>query len=685
MAALGRRAALATVAVCLLPQGVDATGTAMTMQRANPIRRVVNMLQGMSKKIEAEGKKEEELFEKFFCYCKNGEGQLAKAIEEAEAKIPQLEASIKETAGAQEQVGAGVKQAKKDREDAKSAVAEAKALREKEAASFASQSAEMQANIDAMGKAVGALSGGSAANFLQTPAAAILRKATQNLEMSSGDRDSLAAFLQADSSEDEEEQGSGEIVGILKQMKSTMEADLAEATSAENSAKASFDELVASKNKEIEALTQSIEEKTTRGGEGGVALAEMKEDLEDTSEGLKENKALLGDLDKNCATKKAEWEERSKMRGEELLAIADTIKILNSDEALELFKKTLPSASSFLQVQSDAKEMKRQAAAALESKKRHGDHRIDLIALALKGKKMSFDKVIGMVDEMISVLQGEQTDDDDKKSYCEGEIDKTEDELKALKLKGSDLAKAADDAKGQIATFTEEIAALEQGIKDLDAQVSEATESRKEENAEFKEVKAANAAAVELLGMAKKRLNKFYNPKMAFLQNSEETEQEQPETPSGPYKKNEESAGVLGMIDMLVADIEKETTEMEVEEKNAQEEYESFMSDSSAKRSADLKSVEEKEGAKADAEAALDKIGEESKATLDSEMATAEILSAVHKECDWLLSNYDVRKEARAGEVEALNKAKAVLSGADVSFLQTRRTHAIVHFRGSRA
>merc|ERR1719326_2289616 len=280
---------------------------------------------------------------------------------------------------------------------------------------------------------------------------------------------------------------------------------------------------------------------------------------------------------------------------------------------------------------------------------------------------------------MIGVLGADQKDDDAKKTYCEGEIDKTEDEIKELKLKGSDLAKAAEDAKGQIATLGEEIVALEQGVKDLDAQVAEATEQRKEENSEFKDVKAANAAAIELLGMAKKRLNKFYNPKLAFVQTAETTEGGQPETPSGPYKKSEESAGVLGMIDMLVADLEKETTEMEVEEENAQEEYEKAQKDSSSKRSADLKSIEEKEGAKADAEASLDKIAEETKATLDSEMATAEILGAIHKECDWLLSNYDVRKEARADEVEALNKAKAVLSGADYSFLQTKRTHAVIH------
>eukprot|EP00929_Paragymnodinium_shiwhaense_P012254 TRINITY_DN1190_c0_g1_i1.p1 TRINITY_DN1190_c0_g1~~TRINITY_DN1190_c0_g1_i1.p1 ORF type:complete len:202 (+),score=98.67 TRINITY_DN1190_c0_g1_i1:3-608(+) len=197
------------------------------------------------------------------------------------------------------------------------------------------------------------------------------------------------------------------------------------------------------------------------------------------------------------------------------------------------------------------------------------------------------------------------------------------------------------------------------------------------------EVKAGNVAAVELLGMAKNRLQKFYNPKLAKFMQLQAQGEQAPETPSGPYKKSEESAGVLDMIDMLVADLEKENTQMEVEEKNAQEEYEQAMKDSSAKKAADLKSIEEKEGAKADAEASLDKLAADAKATLDSEMATAEILGAVHKDCDWLLANYEVRKEARADEVEALNKAKAVLSGADYSFLQTKRSHAAIRLRGA--
>merc|ERR1719420_2503686 len=68
-----------------------------SLAAANPIRKVVNMLQGMVKKVEAEGEKEQELFDKYMCYCKNSGGDLSKSIGDAETKIPQLEADIKES------------------------------------------------------------------------------------------------------------------------------------------------------------------------------------------------------------------------------------------------------------------------------------------------------------------------------------------------------------------------------------------------------------------------------------------------------------------------------------------------------------------------------------------------------------------------------------------------------------
>merc|ERR1719263_2606222 len=115
---------------------------------------------------------------------------------------------------------------------------------------------------------------------------------------------------------------------------------------------------------------------------------------------------------------------------------------------------------------------------------------------------------------MVALLGQEQTDDDNKKEYCENLIDKTEDDLKSLELTVSDLGKAIADYKERIATLAEELEALEDGIKALDKQVAEATDDRKEEHAENTETVASDNAAKEIIGLAKNRLNKFYNPKL---------------------------------------------------------------------------------------------------------------------------------------------------------------------------
>merc|ERR1712050_213149 len=102
---------------------------------------------------------------------------------------------------------------------------------------------------------------------------------------------------------------------------------------------------------------------TSQIGELGVELVTQKEDLDDTTKSLIEDEAFLKDLATNCKTKEEEWATRQKVRAEETLALADTIKILNDDDALELFKKTLPTPS-LLQVKTNGKAMKQRAVTA---------------------------------------------------------------------------------------------------------------------------------------------------------------------------------------------------------------------------------------------------------------------------------------------------------------------------------
>merc|ERR1719221_2042991 len=123
------------------------------------------------------------------------------------------------------------------------------------------------------------------------------------------------------------------------------------------------------------------------------------------------------------------------------------------------------------------------------------------------------------------------------------------------------------------------------------------------------------------------------------------------------------------MIDMLVQDLDKEMQSATTSENDAQKDYEKLMEDAKAKRAADSKSIAEKESSKAELEGELQTHTDGKAAATKQAMATAEAIKNLHLDCDWLLANFQARKDARAGEVESLKNAKAVLSGADYSLV----------------
>merc|ERR1719355_87627 len=307
-------------------------------------------------------------------------GTLGKSISDANTKIPQLEADIKQAVEEKTQLEEDIKAHQEDRAAAEEAMAKATEMREKEAAAFAKEMGQDKANLDALAKALAAIEKGMAGGFLQTNAASVLRQlVVSKMDMIDLDRKELVAFLQGSDSE-EYAPASGEIVGILKQLQDEMQGDLKELIAQEEAAKKAYEELMAAKKKEVEALTKAIEEKLVRVGELGVSIAQMKNELEDTQETLAEDTKYIADLGKTCAAKTKEWDARCKSRSEELLALSDTIKILNDDDALELFKKTAASAS-FLQVEVSSHEVRQKAWQVLSGVRHRKNVQIDLIAL----------------------------------------------------------------------------------------------------------------------------------------------------------------------------------------------------------------------------------------------------------------------------------------------------------------
>jgi len=289
---------------------------------------------------------------------------------------------------------------------------------------------------------------------------------------------------------------------------------------------------------------------------------------------------------------------------------------------------------------------------------------------------------------MVSALKREGLDDANKKEYCLSTFDSTEDKKKELEHVASDTGTAIASAEENLAALTEEIAEAEKSIKALDASVSEATAIRKAENEDYKALVQSDSAAKELLLFAKNRLNRFYNPKlynppakvelsaqgaierdMSFVQISEHVQRRNgveppPETWGAYAKKTEESSGVIAMIDLLVKDLDTELTEAATEDKNSQEEYDKTIADAKEERVGLSKALKDNSAAKADNTADLEGLKATKKSTAAELMATEKFLSGLHAECDWLLKYFTVREDARSGEIEALGRAKAVLSGA---------------------
>jgi len=694
----------------------------------NPIRKVVILLQKMQKEVDAEGKKAQELFDKYVCYCKNSGGELAESVKTAEAKIPELTSGIEEAKGRKEQLEKQLKSQQEDRQAAKDAMSTAESLRSKEKAAFEKAHADSKANLAALNKAISAISKGMGSSFLQTPTAGKLRTLLgEEQNLVEADRETVLAFLSG-TEHDGYVPASGEILGILKQLGDDMQKEQDEMVAREEAAVKDHEGLMLAKRKEVESQTRFIESALTRIADLGVELARLQADLEDTQEAYQLDSSFLADLNVNCKKKKETHEQENTARAEEILAIGEAIKVLNDDDSLDLFKKTLPSpAESFVQVQVSSDDVRRDARGVIEKARsrmrpRDGRHHLDFIVLALRGRKKGFDEVLAMVDKLMAILRSEQVEDDDKKEYCNRELDTAEDKQKALKHDIADFEKFIDDGKDTVEKVTSEIEALKKGIKDLDQSVAEATAQRKEENAEFKELMSANAAAKELLRFAKNRLNKFYNSKLykapakrelseedrIYENNGGEVPEEEgggiantgimraptlvqvaarakvaakrraappppPETAAAYMKKTEASGGVIAMIDLLVADLDNQMTVAETEEKNAQEEYETAMADSGEKRAQDSKALTDKEGARAELKAKLEEMEADKKSASKELASVTSYAASIHSECDWLLQYYSTRKEARADEIDSLQKAKAVLSGADYSFLQLRR------------
>jgi len=695
------------LAVVLFALLVGVATSARVKSQENPIRKVVRLMQDMSAEIETEKKKEQELFEKFMCICNEYPSELQTSIAAAGQAIAGYTSKIEEETALKGKLAEELKTHAMDKDAAEKDLAKATTLREKEVTEYDSSVADLKGSIGQLDSAIPALeAGASASALLQSEGSNHLKNIVEvSNVLTDFDKKQVLAFLDsgndASASSLSYSPGSGEVLGILKQMKDDMAKSLEEAENSEKVAGAGFADLKSAKDSEIELAAESIEAKEKKSGELAVSIAQSQDALEDTTEDKADSSKMLKTLLDTCDSKKLEWQARLKSRDDEIAAISEAVTILNDDDALDVFKKAVPAAlvdnsAGFLQTRhSEGSMLKLEKALDIlkQANKKHHDVHLSFLLQKMTSKLNSkqgpdFGAVSKMIDEMVTVLTNEQAEDAKKKEWCTAELTKAETELAAKQEKMDQTTAAIAQVEDEIAGLADDIKALGESIAGLDKAVFEATADRKAAHAEYVESIQLGEAAVGLIGKAKNRLMKFYNPTVykappkkeatmeekiiasygSFIQrhNAKNSKRQMPDIPELPAYEKKNSGGVVALMDKIVLDLEKDKATAEADEKNAQKDYVELMSESQTTREADSKSLVNKKSAKAERESAL-VTAKEGKAVTFEELSNANtFLADLHSSCDFVVQNFAMREQARGTELESLKSAKAVLAGASL-------------------
>lgn len=688
------------------------------LDSGNPVSKVVGLLNEMKAQVEKEAAEDKELYDEMACWCKTNDKEKTEAVEIAEKSITDLTAAIEEYVARKATLINEIDALGEENQANTNALAEAEAQREKEAAEFTDEEANAKQASAALKQAIEVL---SKVQLTQMPPKhevllqlkslgieKVIKRASQwpkfkdvmqedlwNLLSDLGGRSGFlpgGRTITGLMSQEPIEGGgaaagaksynsrSGEIVGMLTTMKTEFDNDLAASQKEELQAQISYEGLRAAKEAQIAAANAAIEEKSAELADTGEKLAKAKQDLEDTQNALSADQKFLIDLAKRCKVAEEEYTERAKTRNEEILAIGETIKILTSDESRDLFAKT----TSFVQVkqfkavqhhaQGQTQEIQRKWRHEAANKILGVAHRHQswqLAGLAVSVQLDAFGKIKEIMDKMVAELKKQQEEEVKKKEQCTADIDTNEDELKEKGHQIEDLESTISDLTGTLATLKEGLESAKSQIAESQVSLKRAGEDRKAANAEFQGVVADQRATVHILNKALERLQKFYAKKELLLQVKKGGQPEPgaaapPPPPSAkPYEKSGGAGGVMQMISQIISEAEQAEAEAITAENEAQAAYAEMVENTNAALAALATEITEKTIAESEARASKEVADKDLMAAQAEKKGLDETGIALHKGCDFLLENFEIRQKARAEEIDAIGEAKAILSGSD--------------------
>jgi len=713
------RLALILAVLCVQPIAASQTTSA--------VKKVIIMLEDMSATAKAEKKNEEVAFAKFSTWCANEQPSLAaevkkngEQIELLQTETSKLDSDVKDLQAtiAELQSTVVAHEANKKAETAQ---------RETDHADFVTESKDYEESVDALERAIFVL---QKQNFDRPGTEAALLQLTTRPELPEKAKNMLAAFLSMMGKAKQEPAGlsyqapeanayefqSGSIIDLLKKLKGEFSAKLGDCQKEEMNSKHAYDMIIQDLTDSIENGETDIEEKKGHVQGKMEGSAKKKKHLLSVTALKAENEKLLEATATECSEKTLSFEEKQKLRAEEIKAIAKAIEILSSPEVLENANTYLnlgqqKAAPSLAQVIVDRKSalvgqsegIHHQLHDFLVSESRRLKSK-DLGLLAQSASVDPFGKVKKMIENMITRLMEEANADAQHEGFCDTELGKSKVTRNKLSEEIDGLQAAVEDGKATISLLTEETATLTKEVAELVQAMAEATEMREEEKATNKKTikdaqaaKTAVQAAISVLqdfytkastatalmqGQRAQPKDKQWGLKKEVKMGSDEWNslanpgsegvdtghKEGMQTFGDVYQgAQDEAGGVLALLEVVESDFGTLEADTSVSETEAQKAYETFMAESKKNQAVKEKKIRMNTSDVASANAKLTEDIADLKASQDQLLAANRYYDKLVPQCIDQGMSFDERTAARKAEIASLKEALAILSGEDIA------------------
>jgi len=654
-------------------------------------------LQKMLADSKAESEQDRELFAKHKCYCDDNTAAKTASVKALTKQIGLLESGIEQLQGSSSLLSSEAAQLQAEMDANAQARTEAASLRSSAKAEFQAEETDLTAAIAQLGQAVDVLAAIGGDQSLQAAAdhsAFMANFSGSLLDLRSSVKEALIAantflshkeqvntdaFLQAPFT-GAYAANSGEIVGILKQMKATFASNLESAKSAEAAAEKAHIAYMDTKQKEFDTMKASYDGKQQTLGSNDNSLSEKKSSLAQAIQQQADDQDFLAKLGTMCSEKTKEYEERNLLRVNEEAAITEAIAILDSDAAFDAFGKVAATStgatSFFVQLASVRRHEQRAAGLGANSaeaaRRREVAHLLTQAARSRKSSRLAraavlletgnpFEKVLAAITEMKKVIAEEGRVDKEQFDWCKAERTANNDNLQVktgqiqkLEADVTALVNSIDDPSTGLKAILQQ---TEESLVQVSDGMAQETATRRQENAAYQEDAGNAAEAGALLKKAVAALEKYYAAQGSFVQ-------QDPAPPAtwGNYTgQSTQGANVISMINFILSETEKEEASHHAAEHAAQLAYEDSMTGlKGMEKDLQANLVQSKKDL-ADAELQLISKRDELSKTEQEKTAIERYLAGIKPGCDFIDTNFAARETNRQKETAALDKAVTLL------------------------